>query len=206
MNRKLTLSALVLFALLFGSCNKAGKPAETPSAPVADTESTEQQTLRIGVVSLDSLYAHYEYYTDTNKKLDDQAKRNQQRLASKAQQAQEAYANYMDKAQRGLFTSQDQVDTEEKRITNMQQEGVRLEQNLAQEMMDAQMNAQKALHEEVSKQLALFNADKKYDLILTSSGLEGVMYTTETLDITQEVLDFLNAAYLKGKEQAKGQK
>ncbi|WP_238296147.1 OmpH family outer membrane protein [Porphyromonas uenonis] len=133
-------------------------------------------------------------------------KRNQQALANKAQKAQQAYASYMEKAQKGLFTTQAQVDAEEKRITAMQQEGAQLEQRYAEEAMKAQADAQKALHDEVVAQLKAFNEDKKYDLILTSAGLEGVMYAGESFDITQEVIDFLNAAHKAKAEDAKKSK
>ncbi|WP_299368567.1 OmpH family outer membrane protein [uncultured Porphyromonas sp.] len=208
MNKKfILLLPLLIASLLLGSCNKKqnGQPTTSDSLTAVTADPTHQ--LKIGVVSLDSLYKNYEYYVDANKQIEAQLKRNQQTLANKAQQAQKAYASYMEKAQKGLFTSQAQVDAEEKRITAMQQEGAQLEQRYAEEAMKAQADAQKALHDEVTAQLKAFNADKKYDLILTSVGLEGVMYAGEGFDITQEVIDFLNAAYqAKSKETKEAKK
>ena len=208
MNKKfILLLPLLIASLLLGSCNKKqnGQPTTSDSLTAVTADPTHQ--LKIGVVSLDSLYKNYEYYVDANKQIEAQVKRNQQTLANKAQQAQKAYASYMEKAQKGLFTSQAQVDAEEKRITAMQQEGAQLEQRYTEEAMKAQADAQKALHDEVTAQLKAFNADKKYDLILTSVGLEGVMYAGEGFDITQEVLDFLNAAYqAKSKETKEAKK
>ena len=208
MNKKfILLLPLLIASLLLGSCNKKqnGQPTTSDSLTAVTADPTHQ--LKIGVVSLDSLYKNYEYYVDANKQIEAQLKRNQQTLANKAQQAQKAYASYMEKAQKGLFTSQAQVDAEEKRITSMQQEGAQLEQRYTEEAMKAQADAQKALHDEVVAQLKAFNADKKYDLILTSVGLEGVMYAGESFDITQEVLDFLNAAYqAKSKETKEAKK
>lgn len=205
MNQKsILLLSLLVASLLLGSCQK--KQAEeqvTTSEALTESTPTSDKTLKIGVVSLDSLYKNYEYYVDANKQIEAQLKRNQQTLANKAQKAQEAYVSYMEKAQKGLFTSQAQVDAEEKRITSLQQEGAQLEQRYAEEAMKAQADAQKALHDEVVAQLKAFNADKKYDLILTSTGLEGVMYAGESFDITQEVLDFLNAAYQAKSKEAK---
>ena len=196
MNKKfILLLPLLIASLLLGSCNQKqnGQTTTSDSLTVATADPTHQ--LKIGVVSLDSLYKNYEYYTQANKQIEAQLKRNQQALANKAQKAQQAYASYMEKAQKGLFTTQAQVDAEEKRITAMQQEGAQLEQRYAEEAMKAQADAQKALHDEVVAQLKAFNADKKYDLILTSTGLEGVMYAGEGFDITKEVLDVLNAAH-----------
>ena len=196
MNKKfILLLPLLIASLLLGSCNQKqnGQPTTSDSLTATTADPTHQ--LKIGVVSLDSLYKNYEYYTQANKQIEAQLKRNQQALANKAQKAQQAYASYMEKAQKGLFTTQAQVDAEEKRITAMQQEGAQLEQRYAEEAMKAQADAQKALHDEVVPQLKAFNADKKYDLILTSTGLEGVMYAGEGFDITKEVLDFLNAAH-----------
>ncbi len=207
MNKKfILLLPLLIASLLLGSCNKKqnGQPTTSDSLTAVTADPTHQ--LKIGVVSLDSLYKNYEYYTQANKQIEAQIKRNQQTLANKMQKAQQAYASYMEKAQKGLFTTQAQVDAEEKRITAMQQEGAQLEQRYTEEAMKAQADAQKALHDEVVAQLKAFNADKKYDLILTSTGLEGVMYAGESFDITQEVLDFLNAAYKAKAEDAKKSK
>ena len=208
MNKKfILLLPLLIASLLLGSCNKKqnGQPTTSDSLTAVTADPTHQ--LKIGVVSLDSLYKNYEYYTQANKQIEAQLKRNQQTLANKAQKAQQAYASYMEKAQKGLFTTQAQVDAEEKRIAAMQQEGAQLEQRYTEEAMKAQADAQKALHDEVVAQLKAFNADKKYDLILTSVGLEGVMYAGESFDITQEVLDFLNAAYkAKSKDSKEAKK
>lgn len=207
MNKKfILLLPLLIASLLLGSCNKKqnGQPTTSDSLTAVTADPTHQ--LKIGVVSLDSLYKNYEYYTQANKQIEAQIKRNQQALANKAQKAQQAYASYMEKAQKGLFTTQAQVDAEEKRITAMQQEGAQLEQRYAEEAMKAQADAQKALHDEVVAQLKAFNEDKKYDLILTSVGLEGVMYAGESFDITQEVIDFLNAAHKAKTEDAKKSK
>ena len=209
MNQKsILLLSLLVASLLFGSCQKKQSDGQTAnSEALTESTTTGDHALKIGVVSLDSLYKNYEYYVDANKQIEAQLKRNQQTLANKAQQAQKAYASYMEKAQKGLFTSQAQVDAEEKRITSMQQEGAQLEQRYAEEAMKVQADAQKALHDEVVAQLKAFNADKKYDLILTSVGLEGVMYAGEGFDITQEVLDFLNAAYkAKSKDSKEAKK
>lgn len=195
MNQKsIILLPLLIGALLLGSCQQKQEES-TATDTLSTTASTPSHTLKIGVVSLDSLYQHYEYYLEANKSIEATLKRNQQTLAGKAQKAQEAYASYMEKAQKGLFTSQAQVDAEEKRISTMQQEGAQLEQRYAEEAMKMQVDAQKALHDEVTAQLKAFNADKKYDLILTSTGLEGVMYAGESFDITDEVLAYLNAAH-----------
>ena len=207
MNKKfILLLPLLIASLLLGSCNKKqnGQPTTSDSLTASIDVPTHQ--LKIGVVSLDSLYKNYEYYTQANKQIEAQIKRNQQALANKAQKAQQAYASYMEKAQKGLFTTQAQVDAEEKRITAMQQEGAQLEQRYAEEAMKAQADAQKALHDEVVAQLKAFNEDKTYDLILTSAGLEGVMYAGESFDITQEVIDFLNAAHKAKAEDAKKSK
>ena len=207
MNKKfILLLPLLIASLLLGSCNKKQNGQSTTSDSLTTVTADPTHQLKIGVVSLDSLYKNYEYYTQANKQIEAQLKRNQQTLANKAQKAQQAYASYMEKAQKGLFTTQAQVDAEEKRITAMQQEGAQLEQRYTEEAMKAQADAQKALHDEVVAQLKAFNEDKKYDLILSSAGLEGVMYAGESFDITQEVIDFLNAAHKAKTEDAKKSK
>ena len=109
MNQKfILLLPLLIASLLLSSCNKKqdGQPTTSDSLTAVTADPTHQ--IKIGVVSLDSLYKNYEYYVDANKQIEAQLKRNQQTLANKMQQAQKAYASYMEKAQKGLFTSQAQ--------------------------------------------------------------------------------------------------
>jgi outer membrane protein len=40
-----------------------------------------------------------------------------------------------------------------------------------------------------------FNQPQKYQMIFTRSGNSNILYATESYDITQEVIDFLNARY-----------
>ena len=96
MNQKFILLPLLFLSLLLVSCkqNQEGQTTSSDSLTAVTADPTHQ--LKIGVVSLDSLYKNYEYYVDANKQIEAQLKRNQQTLANKAQQAQKAYASYME--------------------------------------------------------------------------------------------------------------
>ena len=86
MNKKfILLLPLLIASLLLGSCNQKqnGQPTTSDSRTATTADPTHQ--LKIGVVSLDSLYKNYEYYTQANKQIEAQLKRNQQALANKAQ-------------------------------------------------------------------------------------------------------------------------
>ena len=64
--------------------------------------------------------------------------------------------------------------------------------------MQKQNDFTKTLHDSVNNFLAEYNKDKKYDIILrTGMANEVILYADKKFDITQDVINGLNASYKK---------
>jgi outer membrane protein len=45
--------------------------------------------------------------------------------------------------------------------------------------------------------LKQFNTPKKYEYILSNAGTDNILYADEKYDITTEIIEYLNARYVK---------
>ena len=87
----------------------------------------------------------------------------------------------------------------------MQEEGQRLELSMTQAWANKQAEANEKMYRIVREQVSEMNKDGKYRYILTNVGLENLLYADSTLDITDDVVKFLNDHYrkeIKGKNTA----
>ena len=76
---------------------------------------------------------------------------------------------------------------------------------MTQALANKQAEANEKMYRIVREQVSEMNKDGKYRYILTNVGLENLLYADSTLDITDDVVKFLNDHYrkeIKGKTTA----
>lgn len=76
---------------------------------------------------------------------------------------------------------------------------------MTQALANKQAEANEKMYRIVREQVSEMNKDGKYRYILTNVGLENLLYADSTLDITDDVVKFLNDHYrkeIKGKNTA----
>ena len=162
-------------------------------------------TLPIAFVRMDSLASQYEYFRDMNKQLAAEAEQNQRTLATKMAAMQKAAEDFQRRLRTNAFTSEDAARVEQEKILKMQEEGQRLELSMTQALANKQAEANEKMYRIVREQVGEMNKDGKYRYILTNVGLENLLYADSTLDITDDVVKFLNDHYrkeIKGKTTA----
>ena len=154
---------------------------------------------------MDSLASQYEYFRDMNKQLAAEAEQNQRTLATKMAAMQKAAEDFQRRLRTNAFTSEDAARVEQEKILKMQEEGQRLELSMTQALANKQAEANEKMYRIVREQVSEMNKDGKYRYILTNVGLENLLYADSTLDITDDVVKFLNDHYrkeIKGKTTA----
>jgi outer membrane protein len=101
-------------------------------------------------------------------------------------------ASFQEKVQRGAFLTQERALQERNRILTIEQEVNKLNYELTNELAKLQAEINQQIVDSLANFLKDYNEDKKYDLILNSTGLlEGV----EQHNITQEITNKLNQRY-----------
>ncbi len=195
----LAVAIIILFIMM---------PRSSASKAKTTNPKAEQAaaTLPIAFVRMDSLASQYEYFRDMNKQLAAEAEQNQRTLATKMAAMQKAAEDFQRRLRTNAFTSEDAARVEQEKILKMQEEGQRLELSMTQALANKQAEANEKMYRIVREQVSEMNKDGKYRYILTNVGLENLLYADSTLDITDDVVKFLNDHYrkeIKGKTTAK---
>lgn len=187
----LAVAVIVLFILTFTGTSKSR------SAVVTDPK-TGKTEMPIAYVRMDSLLSQYQYYKDLNENLSKEAEQHRTQLAGKANALQKAAQDFERRMRINAFTSAEAQQMEQQKLMKMQQEGQALEAKLTQNFAVKQQLLNEEMQNEIKKNIEEMNKDGRYRLILTNVGMDNILYGDKALDITEEVVKYLNDHYKKG--------
>ena len=166
------------------------------------------EVLPIAIVNTDSILKHYTLaveatdqlmtsYENSTVKLDNQARAFQKEYES----FQRDVLDFQRKVEANAFLSRDRAESEQKRLQNKEQQLLKkqqdleaLRQKLSSDFMEQQNVLNKQLADSVQQFLREFNADGRFHLIVNDAV---VMNKVAGYDITDEVIEGLNARYTK---------
>lgn len=170
------------------SCSSSDKPADA-AAPVAEPHET---AINIRYVVLDSIYKHYTLAQITTTEAQTMAMQLQSYQNQLASQLQNQANTIQQKAQNNGYLSQASYEADMKQLNNnqtaFQNQYAQREAKASQEMA----LKQQALLDSINNFIIVFNKDRKYDAILFK---DAGLYFNPALDITDEVIEGLNARY-----------
>jgi len=198
MSKKVSIGKVV-FGLALGiaiaACNN-NKPNTTGTAGKDSTAISSSD--KIVYVNSDSLLANYEYFKEVQAKLQEKAKKTQSELQAKGNAFQREVADYQKNA--ATMTAEQRQSTEE-RLARKQEELGKYNQNANQSFANDEAQEQEKLYNKVADYLKAHAKEKGYKMVLTySKGNPALLFADESLEITKEVVDGLNAAYKKEKK------
>ena len=159
------------------------------------TTSTSSGAETIVYVNSDSLLNNYEYFKSIRDKFQEKSKKAQADLNTKGAAFQREVAQYQQQAN-GM--SADQRSATEERLARKQQELAAYNQNAGNALANEEAAENEKLYEKVSEFLKVYAKDKGYKMVLTySKSNPNVLFADESLDVTKDVTEGLNAAYKK---------
>ena len=189
---KISALALMTFAT---SCNdnKADKAADN-KAP----EAKEEVVLpNYRYVDSDSVLAAYNLAKDYNEEM----LRMQTNFENTARQRESAIQSEMNKMQQKMqnngYHTEDSYRQDEQKLTKMQTNAQNEIAKLQNNILNAQMEAQKTVNDSISSFIKEYNKKYGYDAILLKGA---TLYIDPRLDITDDVIKGLNARYNKVKK------
>jgi outer membrane protein len=200
----LTVCGLATSLLLF-SCGGEKKPATgTQASPATSSNevATTSSSAKIAYVNLDSLGAKYEYFKNKKADFDKRTAAIEVEIERLARNLQNEYNTLQGKAKAGTLT-QAEGEAAERKLGAMQQDLETRRQNLGNQLMKDQDAFNDDLQKRMDQYLEKFNADKGYDFILSYTKGGGILYANPVKDITNEVVDFMNAEDASNKTEAK---
>ena len=192
---KISALALTLLMTFVTSCNdnKADKAADN-KAP----EAKEEVVLpNYRYVDSDSVLAAYNLAKDYNEEM----LRMQTNFENTARQRESAIQSEMNKMQQKMqnngYLTEDSYRQDEQKLTKMQTNAQNEIAKLQNNILNAQMEAQKTVNDSISSFIKEYNKKYGYDAI----HLKGAtLYIDPRLDITDDVIKGLNARYNKVKK------
>lgn len=195
---KKTILMAAAAAVLVAACNNQPATKENPNAtaPVV-----AEGGLKIAYVDTDTLLAHYQYAKDLEAEL--LAYKNQQEATGRSQM-ERFQKDYQDYLQNGSTMTLSQQQAKEAELKQRAERMATLEQELTAKIMERQMTENTKLLNAIFAFIREYNAqNQQFDVILRKTFENTpVLYVNPAMDITQEILEGLNAEYaqVKGKK------
>lgn len=186
----LAVAIIALFALFFSDKKSNTKPALV-------TADGQKAAASIAYVRMDSLMSQYEYYKAVTEKLEKEAEGHRVQLAGRANALQKAAEDFERRMRTNAFISAEAQQKEQNRLMQMQQSGQRLEAELTQKFATQQQLMLEDIQKTIREQMAEYNKEHGYALILTTAGLDNILYGEPALDITDDVIKYLNERFKK---------
>ncbi len=191
----LLLGIIALFVLHF-----TGEPTITSStsrdmnnSAIIDTaESIISE--RIAVVKLDTLLLEYRLAQDLNEDLLQRQKNAESTFQTKMTKFEKDYTGFQKKMETGAFLSQASMEAQQQDLLKQQNELQVLQENLTMQLAQNQEEMTQRLYDSVIYNIELINKDR-FVLILGDAVGTNVLYSNRAMDITNEVLRFLNSRY-----------
>ena len=104
---------------------------------------------------------------------------------------------FQTKYQNNAFLSQERAQQEYNRIAKLEQDLQELSNKLQSELVSENEKNSLQLRDSINNFLKEYNKTKSYDFIISNTGFDNLLYANEAYNITQEVLEGLNARYVK---------
>lgn len=196
----LKVSALSFLLCLVGaSCSSNDSKESATPAPVAsaksDAKAVELPNYRY--VDLDTVLSKYNLAKDYNEEML-RMQTNMESEVKRHENSIQSFANTMqNKLQNNGYLSEASYKSDQEKINNMQANAQRAVATLQSNFENAAMTAHKAVNDSIEAFIKDYNAKKGYDAIFFKAA---TLYIDQKLDITEEVVEGLNARYNKVKK------
>lgn len=191
----LALAVAMAFSASVTSC---GDAKEDKAVAAKQEKTADAATLpNYRYVDLDTLLTKYILAKDYNEEmirmqenLENETKRHQTSLQSLATQIQ-------NKAQNNGYLSQESFDTDQQKLASMQANAEKSVGVMQQKYAEAAAKAQQAVNDSIIAFIEEYNKKHGYDAIFNKAA---ALHFNPELDITDEIVEGLNARYNKVKK------
>jgi outer membrane protein len=181
LNAVLLVAVAVLFYLHFS----AGAPAGASAAGITGD-------VKIAYINSDSVLKQYDYLKAEQEKFDAKGKKIEDDLKNRAQSLQTEIESY----QRNVNSMTiGQAKAVEEDLGKKQQNFEMYRERVTQELLADQDKLNKALYDKVTTFLKDFGNKKGYHMVLKFNTASDLLYATDALDISKDVVAGLNEAY-----------
>jgi outer membrane protein len=195
------LAVLAFIQMFFIQC--APKNSEPAAAPATETTAVATATatasahvcnIRIAYVDYDSLLLKFNLAQEMQKELIRKEMSINNIIEKERKTLQEEAAAFETKVQNNVFATQERAQAEYEKIMKKDQELLQRSQTMIAEFEKESITKSSEVTQSIMDYIKEYNSDAKFDFILTKMG-GNMLYANEALDITDEVVEGLNAKH-----------
>ena len=177
------------FGLMFAQC-AGNNNAASVSAPAAGAAGSSN--MKIAFVEIDSLLTKYNFWNDLTEQMIKKEENIRTTLNEKGKKLEREAAEFQRKYENNGFVSPERAQQEYQRIQKQQQE---LQQKLTGELAAENQKNSLELRDSINSFLQVYNQTKGYDLIISNTAFDNLLYGNPAYNITNEIVEGLNARY-----------
>lgn len=203
MNKASLFSAAVLagLSLIAASCNNTQQNA------TGENKAPEATAAQGAIVyfNLDTILNDYDMANDLRSVVETKVNSINQEVTRRRNKIEKDIKAFSDKLNKGLLT-QSVAQTQNQKLVEQQQSFETYASQKQQEILEEQQVMMNQLADAINNYITKFNADGKYAMIIATQGdilSTPVVAADPALDITDILLEGLNAAYVKEKNSQK---
>lgn len=185
--------AALALGLMMTQCDNNKQAAAPVATPAAETATSGP---KIAFVEVDSLLSSYEFCIQMNQEMVKKEENVRATLNDKGKQLENEQKEFQYKYENNAFT-QARAQEEYNRLMKKAQDLEDLKVKLAEELAIENQKNNLQLRDSIDNFLKVYNAVKQYDFIISNAGYDNLLYGNPAYNITQEVIDGLNARYKK---------
>jgi outer membrane protein len=182
LNLVLVVAVGVLFYLHFSSKNVASNTEE------ALTGAPKSKAV-IAYINSDSLLNNYAFSKDIQEQLKTMEGKYEAEFANRAKGLENEFATFQRNAQSMTIN---QARAQEEELMKKRNNLLQYQEALGQKLMQEQAKLNEELYENVATYLKEYGQKENLDVVLTYSKGSGVLYASDSLDITRAVIAGLN--------------
>lgn len=183
---------VVAMAFLFFSCQNEGNGAQAANT-AASSQSAATTGLQVVFIDSDSLQRGYTELAAELARLEENINKAQENLSREGNALQQELTNLQNRAQQGLL-SPNQIQSEQQRMARKEQEILQRREVALGSIQQEQLELQTRFTEKVRVILEALQEENGYDFILNQGPGSDLLITNPAYDITNIVLERLNAA------------
>jgi len=189
-NAILAIAVVVLFVLVLGN-----KASITTKQTVHGKETITKGKLPIAYINIDSLLLHYQFAKEANESLIKKQEDSRLTINTKARQLQVEMSEFQRKLENNAFLSRERAEQEQARLQKKQQDLQVLDGDLSKQLVQVQQKMSEQLRDTINSFMKDFNKDHKYELIISNTSSDNILYADKSYDITAEVTKQLNERF-----------
>lgn len=186
-NAVLAVAIIVLFVLVLGH-----KSNTAVNQTVADKNSVNLSKLPIAYINVDSLLLHYQFAKEANESLIKKQEDSRLKINTMARELQVEMGDFQRKLENNAFLSRDRAQQEQTRLQKKQQDLQELDGNLSKQLVQVQQKMSEQLRDTINTFIKEYNKDHKYQMIISNTSSDNILYADKSYDITAEVTKLLN--------------